>query len=324
MSRWQEQRVVVTGADGFMGSHMCEALIAAGAKVTAMVRGSSTLGTIKQELKHLNVCATSLDAIVAVDIGSNDAVSLIREAQPEYIFHLAAVAYVPYSFSRPREVFQSNVVGSLNVLEAARDLPSLRRLVMCSSSEVYGSATTDAIDEDHPLNPTSPYAASKVAADRYAHSYHMTYGVPLTVLRPFNYYGPRHAYDVIPKFIEMVLRNEPPTVHGTGEQRRDFTYVSDMVEGFLTAAESDVALGGVYNLGSGADVSIHELARIIIDVVGASVEPIFTPHRTSEVARLTCDASRAREAFGWAPKVDLREGITRFVEWYRARRSQQS
>ena len=179
-----------------------------------------------------------LDCIIAINIGSTDSVPLVTKLKPSVIFHLAADAYVPYSFERPLEVMATNLHGTLNMLHAAMKIKNLERIVCTSSSEIYGTALTRSISENHPLNPTSPYAASKVAADRFAFSYFQTYGLPISIIRPFNTYGPRHTYDVIPKFIRMALNHEPLTVYGSGTQSRDFTYVDDMVKAFLIMGEN--------------------------------------------------------------------------------------
>lgn len=314
---WKDRRVLVTGADGFMGSHLTERLLDLGARVTILVRGTSHSGTIQYKLKNIGHAVDRLAGIIAGDIGDGDIVRLIRENSPQVIFHLAAIAYVPYSFDHPREVHQSNVVGTLNLLDAARELRGLERLVITSSSEVYGTAQAEAIDEAHPLNPTSPYAASKVAADRYAYSYWKTYGLPIAIIRPFNYYGPRHIYDVIPKFIRMVLRGESPTIHGTGEQSRDMTYVEDMVEAFLIMGAHERAIGEVVNFGTGQDVTIKDIAHKIIAISGVPLEPVYLKERTAEVQRLCCDYSKAKDLFGWEPRISIDEGLRRNIEWCR-------
>ncbi|MDV2502409.1 MAG: GDP-mannose 4,6-dehydratase [bacterium] len=314
---WKDKRVLVTGADGFMGSHLTERLLDLEARVTVLVRGTSNSGTTQYKLKNISHVVDRLEDIIAVDIGAGDSIKLIKDNDPQTIFHLAAIAYVPYSFDRPREVHRSNVVGTLNVLDAAREIRGLERLVVTSSSEVYGTAEAEAeaIDEAHPMNPTSPYSASKVAADRYAYSYWRTYGLPIAIIRPFNYYGPRHIYDVIPKFIGMVLRGEPPTIYGTGEQSRDMTYVDDIVEAFLAMGSHERAVGEVVNFGTGRDVTIKEVAHKIIDISGVALEPVYLKERTAEVQRLCCDYSKARELFGWEPKVSIDEGLQRNIAW---------
>src|SRR3989338_5235826 len=230
---WKKKRVLVTGADGFMGSHLTERLVNEGARVSIYIRGNSISGTVLFTLKNLAPFEKTFRQILTGNIASLDAVELIRENGAEYIFHLAADAYVPNSFHHPREVIESNLWGTVNVLEAARKMPKVRRVVCTSSSEIYGTARYAPIYEVHPLNPSSPYAASKVAADRTAYSYFNTYHLPVSIIRPFNTFGPRHTYDVIPKFIRLALQNKPLTVHGDCLQTRDFTYVEDMINAFL-------------------------------------------------------------------------------------------
>ena len=211
---WNKKRVLITGADGFVGSHLTEALLRLGAKVSIYVKESSSLGSVQCRLININHIKDKLDTIITGDIGNKDSISLINRNKPEVVFHLAANAYVPFSFDHPYEVMKTNLVGTMNVLEAARISKTIKQLVCTSSSEIYGTAQYVPIDENHPLNPSSPYAASKVAADRYCYAYWNTYGVPVAIIRPFNMFGPRHTYDVIPKFISLALQNKPLTVYG--------------------------------------------------------------------------------------------------------------
>jgi nucleoside-diphosphate-sugar epimerase len=205
----------------------------------------------------------------------------------------------------------------MSVLQAARRRSSIERVVITSSSEVYGPAQLRRIDENHPLEPTSPYAASKVAADRMAIAYHRTYGTPAAVIRPFNTYGPRHVYDVIPKFVARALRGESLEVYGTGAQTRDFTFVDDMVEAFVRMGEHPAAVGRVVNFGSGVETSIDELAKLVLEAAGSGAPVVHRRGRKAEVDRLCCDHTLATELFGWRPRVDLREGLLRNVAWAR-------
>lgn len=315
---WRGKRVLVTGADGFIGSHLTERLVGLGAETTAVVRATSHSGTIHYKLKNIDHVASKLKAIIGANLGDDDAIRLIVANNPQVIFHLAAIAYVPYSFEHPREVNSSNVIGTLNVLDAARMLPKLERVVVTSSSEVYGTALTDAIDESHPLNPTSPYAASKVATDRYAYSYWKTYGLPVAIIRPFNTYGPRHVYDVVPKFIRMVLEGKPPTIHGTGSQSRDLTYVDDTVNAFLTMGAHPKAVGDVFNFGTGVDVTVSDIAAKIIAISGAKLKPVHVAERAAEVQKLRCDPAKAMRVLGWKPTVSIDEGLRRNIDWCKA------
>jgi NDP-hexose 4,6-dehydratase len=314
-SYWRSKNVLVTGADGFMGSHLTEALLQCGAKTSVLVRGSSINGTYQYQLRNINHLKNKLNRILAVNIGSTDSVPMISRLKPEVIFHLAADAYVPYSFERPLEVMATNLHGTLNVLDAARKINKLERVVVTSSSEIYGTALRAAINETHPLNPTSPYAASKVAADRFAFSYYMTYELPLTIIRPFNTYGPRHTYDVIPKFIRMALQNEQITIHGSGNQSRDFTYVDDMIRAFLLMGQNKKAIGEVVNFGTNKDVSVSRIARLIKKLSGSTSKIVHIKKRLSEVQKLRCDASKARELLNWKPTVSIEEGLKRNISW---------
>jgi len=312
-SFWKNKRVLVTGADGFIGSHLTENLLNECADVPVLVRAiSGACGYHLKNISHLENRIT----IIPADISSSDSINLIKESDPDVIFHLAAVAYVNFSFDHPREVMRVNLDGTLNVLEAARDL-DLERVVITSSSEVYGPAQTPSIDENHPLKPTSPYAASKAAADRLAYSYWRTYAIPVAIIRPFNTYGPRHTYDVIPRFIRLVLEGKPPTIYGSGEQSRDFTYVSDMVRAFLCMGSDKKAIGNVVNFGTGKDVKIKDLAYKIIEIAGVDLEPIYLKERKAEVDRLCCNYEKAKKLFGWEPQVSLDEGLSKNIEWCR-------
>lgn len=314
---WKKKRVLVTGADGFMGSHVTEKLLKLGARVSVLVRGSSVSGTYKYELKNIPHLKKDLQQIIAVSIASQDATALIRKNKPEVILHLAADAYVPYSFDHPFEVMATNLHGTLNVLHAAMKLPNLERVVCTSSSEIYGTAMTPAIGEDHPLNPTSPYAASKVAADRFAFSYYLTYGLPVAIIRPFNTFGPRHTYDVIPKFIDLALKGQPLTIYGAGKQSRDFTYVDDMVRAFLIMGSHKKAVGQSVNFGTGRDISINETARLIVKNTGSRSPVTHIPKRLAEVHKLRCNPSLAKKLFGWEAKVSFEEGLKKNIAWHR-------
>jgi NDP-hexose 4,6-dehydratase len=314
---WKGKRVLVTGADGFMGSHLTERLLESGADVSVLVRGSSVNGTFQYQLRNIARLKKMIRRIIAVNIACADCIPLVVKLKPDVIFHLAADAYVPYSFDRPLEVTATNLQGTLNMLHAAMRIDNLERIVCTSSSESYGTAQKPKIDESHPLNPTSPYAASKAAADRFAFSYYQTYHLPITIIRPFNTYGPRHTYDVIPKFIRMALKNEPITVYGTGRQSRDFTYVDDMVRAFLIMGQSEKAIGEAVNFGTEAYVSVNQIARLIIKLSGSKSNLVHTKKRTAEVERLCCDASKARHLFGWKAMVSIEEGLQKNIEWAR-------
>ncbi|MEM6293850.1 MAG: GDP-mannose 4,6-dehydratase [Myxococcota bacterium] len=317
-SDWTGRRVLVTGADGFMGSHLVERLLLDGAAVSVLVRPRSVTGTVGAAFRNLGSVAARLERVIATDVAGPDAEAAIVDLAPSVVFHLAADAYVERSFSHPREVLRTNMDGTVTVLEASRRCAAIERVVVTSSSEVYGPAQSEAMREDHPLQPTSPYAASKVAADRMAMAYHRTYGTPVAVIRPFNTYGPRHVYDVIPKFIGLALRGESLTVFGDGQQSRDFTYVDDMVDAFVRMGSDPAAVGRVVHFGTGRATTIAMLAERVVAACGVDVPIVRAPARAAEVSRLCCDAAQARELLGWAPTVSLDEGLARNVAWVRA------
>lgn len=316
MKFWKNKRVLVTGADGFIASHLTEKFIDIGAKVTVIIRGTSKNGTNKNTFQNLTKnYVKKIKKIISCDISSSDVINHIVKSKPDFIFHLAASAYVPYSFDNPLEVNEANTLGTLNILEATKLLPRLKRVICTSSSEVYGSALTKSINENHPLNPTSPYAASKAAADRYCYSYIKTYDLPITIIRPFNTYGPRHTYDVVPKFIKMALSNTDITVHGTGNQSRDLTYVSDAVDAFLKVGASKKTNKIVVNFGTGKHHTIIFLAKAIKRLSKSNSKIIFINERKAEVQRLTCDATLCKKLTGWKPKVDIIQGLKKNIEW---------
>lgn len=317
---WAGRRVLVTGADGFLGSHLTERLLSLGATVAVLVRPSSVVGTVGHALRNLSGVKDHLDHIIASDVAGSDATAAVLDWQPERILHLAADAYVDRSFDHPGEVLRSNLDGTLRVLEAARRCSRLERVVVTSSSEIYGDAQTPAIDETHPLAPTSPYAASKLAADRLAYAYHRTYGLPVAIIRPFNTFGPRHPYDVIPKLVARALRGEPLVIHGSGEQSRDFSYVDDMVEAFLLMGDHPAALGRAVNFGTGIATPIRALVERIVALTGSRSPIEHGPARVAEVSRLCCDHGLATRLFGWRPRVGLDEGLVRSIAWARERR----
>lgn len=310
---WKGKRVLVTGADGFMGSHLTEKLIELGAIVSIYVRGNSLTSTSNPTLKNIGHLKDKIKHILAGDIGSRDSIDLIKKNKAEYIFHLAADAYVPNSFNHPLEVKETNLDGTLNVLHAVMDM-DVKQVVCTSSSEIYG--THDGfIKEEDPLYPSSPYAASKVAADRYCYSYWNTYKLPISIIRPFNTFGPKHTYDVIPKFIDLALKGEPLTIYGKGDQTRDFSYVDDTIRGFLIMGSNPKAIGQAVNFGSGKDYMIIDIAKKIIEFSGSKSKIVHVEPRTSEVGKLLCDYSKAKKLFGWEPSISIDDGLKKNIEW---------
>jgi dTDP-glucose 4,6-dehydratase len=312
---WEGKKVLVTGGDGFMGSHLTEKLLELGADVSILIK--SSISKTEPVLRNLDHVKDSIK-IINGNISENDCITSMIKNKPQVIFHLAAIAYVNYSFEHPFETIRANYYGTLNVLQAAMNL-DIERLVVTSSSEVYGTAQYPSIDESHPLNPTSPYAASKAAADRTCFSFWKTYGLPIAIIRPFNTYGPRHTYDVIPKFIGLALKNKPLTIYGTGEQKRDFTYVDDMIRAFLIMGSDKKAIGEVVNFGTGKDVAINELAKKIVEISGSKSPIVYQKERLAEVERLICNYDKAKKLFGWTPKILIDEGLKRNIEWERVK-----
>jgi len=316
-SFYKNRRVLVTGADGFMGSHLVEALLAEGAKVSIYVRGNSTIGTTQFALKNTKHLENKVENIITGNIASSDSKELVIKNKSEIIFHLAADAYVPNSFGHPIEVMETNLIGTLNMLHAVKEQKSIKRIVCTSSSEIYGMTLGGSIDEEHPLYPSSPYAASKVACDRYCYSYWNTYKLPIAIIRPFNTYGPRHTYDVIPKFIELALKGKTLTVHGSGRQSRDFTYVDDMIDGFMIMGSHKNAIGNAVNFGTGEAITINYIAKKVKELSGSSSKIAHTKDRAAQVPKLLCNYSLAKKLFGWKPKVFIDEGLRRNIEWVR-------
>jgi len=292
-----------------------ERLVAEGAHVRAFVRYNSRndLGM----LKLLPVNTFSRLDIVQGDLRDVEAVRRAVQGV-DTVFHLGALIAIPYSYVNPREVIDVNVMGTLNVLSAARDLGT-RRVVHTSTSEVYGTAQYVPIDEQHPLQGQSPYSASKIGADRIAESFYRSFGVPVVTLRPFNTFGPRQsARAVIPTIITQALTRDVVKL-GSLDPSRDFTFVADTVDGFVRVAAADGVVGEEINLGNDNTIRIGDLVEEILAIVGKSPKVIADPQRIrpdkSEVLKLWASNAKARELMGWEPRVSLSEGLRRTVEW---------
>lgn len=315
MNYYHNKKVLITGADGFIGSHLTERMVDLGANVITYTRSTSTHGTISSGFRNISHIEKKLYNSLTGNLASQDSIYNIAKEKPDIIFHLAADAYVPKSFSNPIEVLQTNLIGTLNVLHAAMEIPTLENVICTSSSEIYGCTIGDSISEDHPMFPSSPYAASKVAADRYCYAYQNTYGLPISTIRPFNTYGPRHTYDVIPKFIKLALENKPITIHGDGLQTRDFLYVDDLIRGFLLIGEKKESIGKFINIGSGQDYPILFIAQKIKKLTNSSSEIIHIEKRTSEVEQLKCNYSLANKLLNWSPSVSIDDGLKKNIDW---------
>jgi dTDP-glucose 4,6-dehydratase len=310
-----KQLIVVTGAGGFIGGHLVERLVRDGARTRAFVRYNS-----RNERGTLDWLPPDTLAEVEVLLGElRDVESVTRAIEGvDVVLHLGAQIAIPYSYVSPRDFVETNVIGALNVANAAR-ATGVERLVHTSSSEVYGTARQIPITEDHPLEPQSPYAASKVAADKLMDAFHRSFDVPVTILRPFNTFGPRQsARAVIPTIIAQALAGGTLRL-GSLEPRRDLTFVSDTVAGLVAAALAPAAVGRTIQLGTGHDVSIGALVDLVGELLGRELEveteAARVRPRRSEVERLISDPSRARELLDWTPEVELREGLGRTIEW---------
>lgn len=306
---------MVTGAGGFIGSHLTEALLKAGAHVRVFIRYNSRDG--RGNLEDLEPSLLGQLEIVAGDLRDADAIDRAVKGR-DVVFHLAALVGIPYSYQNPREVVETNVLGTFNVLISARD-HEVERVICTSTSEVYGSALYVPIDEKHPLQGQSPYSASKIGADKIAESFYASYNLPVVTIRPFNCYGPRQsARAIIPTLITQALASKEVKL-GNLEAKRDFTFVEDTVAGFLAAAIEPKAIGKVINVGSGQEISIGELAELVLKTTQSSAKLVIDPQRIrpskSEVNRLLADNRLAKEILGWEPKVSFAEGIYRTVAW---------
>lgn len=310
------QRVLVTGADGFIGSHLVERLARGGARVRALALYNSfnDWGWLEGIDPALGV------EVVTGDIRDKAQVSAISK-DIDVVFHLASLIAIPYSYVAPESYVQTNVQGTLNVVQAALE-HGVKRVVHTSTSEVYGTARKVPISEDHPLQPQSPYSATKIAADSIATSFHLSFKLPLVVARPFNTFGPRQsARAVIPTIITQLLSGRTRIKLGRIDPTRDFNYVSDTCEGLIALAQCNAAVGQAVNIGSGSEITIGDLAKTIAEILGVSIEIETEAARLrpedSEVERLLCDNSRIRRLTSWAPKVNLRQGLEQTVSWFR-------
>lgn len=313
---WNGKRILVTGAGGFIGSHLAERLTELGARTRALVRYTSNgnWGWLDGSPRKGDM------EVVLGDIRDRDSV---RQAMRDVdqVFHLAALIAIPYSYHAPDSYVQTNVVGTLNVLQAARD-SGIERVVHTSTSEVYGTATYVPIDENHPLQGQSPYSATKIAADKMAEAFFLSFGLPVTTVRPFNTYGPRQsARAIIPTIITQCLAGNVVRL-GNLDPTRDLNFVNDTVEGFLHVAVSQQSIGKVVNLGSGREISIGELAMLIACLMGRDISIECEGQRIrpkgSEVERLLADTSLARQLADWTPATALEDGLGVTIEWVRA------
>ena len=314
-NNWEGRKILVTGAGGFIGSHLVEALVEKGASVRAFIRYNS-----RNDVGALSLVPKEVVDHVEIEFGDLRDLPSVQEVIKgiSYVFHLGALISIPYSYLHPAEVVETNLVGTMNVLLAARN-SGVERVIHTSTSEVYGTALHVPIDENHPLQAQSPYSASKIGADKLVESFFRSYNLPIVTLRPFNTYGPRQsARAVIPTIISQALTQNTIRL-GNLDSRRDLTYVTDTVEGFLKVAEASGVEGATFNLGSGNEVRIGDLAREIISIIGKPIKIVVDPNRLrpekSEVQRLLSDNSLAREKLSWGPKTSLSQGLKSTIAW---------
>lgn len=305
------KQVLVTGADGFIASHLCEFLYYNKAKVTALIRRNST-----GVFRNINEIKSKINVVW----GDTQDLSLLTQItkKTDIIFHLAAQSHVGYSIHNPYETVINDIISTLNVLEASRK-NDVKRIVHAGSSEIYGEPEYVPIDEKHPLNPRSPYAAAKASAEHLLQSYYFTYDLPVVMSRFFNIYGPRQGLDqAIPKFILQALNNKDITIYGDGNQTRDYTYVSDAVNAYFLLGITPKLEGKVLNFGTSKEIKIKELAKLIIKNTNSKSKLKFDHNlRSGETPRLLCKPKKAKETLNWKTKIDIETGIKNTINYYK-------
>jgi NAD dependent epimerase/dehydratase len=312
VTEWSGRRALVTGGEGFIGSHLVERLLREGARVRALVHytPSGRLGWLDGREGDVEILPGDV----------RDAGRVLQATQDtDVVFHLAALIGIPYSYDAPESYVQTNVVGSYNVLSACRQV-GVERMVQTSTSEVYGTARYVPIDESHPLQPQSPYSASKIGADMLALSFHHAFELPVAVVRPFNTYGPRQSTRaVIPTILSQLYAGAEQLHLGATSPTRDFNFVEDTAAGFMAVAAAEQTVGQVTNVGSGREISVGDLVALLMQITGHQAEVVTDENRLrptgSEVERLLCDNTRALEWAGWKPEVSLEEGLRITAEW---------
>lgn len=315
-------KILVTGADGFIGSHLTEALVRDGYDVRAFVLYNSfnSWGW----LDHMSSDVRGGLEVVSGDIRDSYGVRVAMK-EIDVVIHLAALIAIPYSYIAPDSYVETNVRGTLNVLQAARDL-GVKKVIHTSTSEVYGTAQYVPIDERHPLVGQSPYSATKIAADQLAYSFYSSFGLPVMTVRPFNTYGPRQsARAVIPAVITQILSGAKEIKMGLTSPTRDFNYVEDTVQAYLSVLKGSVGYGEVFNIGSNFEISIQQTAELIADLMGVEITIKSASERLrptgSEVERLWSDSSKINNYFGWAPKFSgingFRKGLGETIDWFK-------
>lgn len=309
------EKVLVTGADGFIGSHLTEMLAASGRQVRALAQYNSfnNWGWLEDV-----ACKQAIE-VISGDVRDPAFCRMLCQGV-DSVFHLAALIAIPYSYQAPDSYVDTNIRGTLNICQAARDT-GVKRVIHTSTSEVYGTAHYVPIDEKHPLQPQSPYSASKIAADAMAMSFYNSFGLPLTIARPFNTYGPRQsARAVIPTIISQIANGKKQIQLGDVSPTRDFNYVADTCRGFIALAESAQSIGETVNIGSNFEISVGDTLELIKTLMGSNVEFLLDEQRIrpekSEVNRLWCDNSKIKSLTGFSPQVSLEEGLRRTIAWF--------
>jgi len=314
---WQDKKVLITGAGGFIGSHLTEELVKLGSDVRAFVHYNSRndwglIELLPQEVKEkIEIFAGDVQSIFEVKRAVKDI---------NVVLHLAALIGIPYSYGAPESYVNTNIKGALNVMQACLD-EGVEKVIHTSTSEVYGTAQYVPIDEKHPLQAQSPYSASKIGADKIAESFYFSFDLPVAIIRPFNTYGPRQsARAVVPAIIIQALVRDEVKM-GSLTPVRDLTYIKDTVNGFIKIAESTASVGEVINTGYGKGITIGELAEKIVKITGKDVKIVYDKERIrpdrSEVMKLICDNSKAKRLIGWEPKYGLDEKLKETINWFR-------
>ncbi len=312
------KRVLITGAGGFIGSHLVERLLEENCEVIAFVRYNSL-----NRWNWLDTFPKKILQEIKVITGDVRDADIVRKAvkEADVVFHLAALISIPYSYHTPQGYMETNIRGTLNVLQAALDF-EVERILITSTSEVYGTARYVPIDENHPRQPQSPYSATKIAADALAESFYRSYGLPIVIVRPFNTYGPRQsARAVIPTIITQLLAGKENIKLGALHPTRDFVFVKDTAEGFVRIAKCDKCVGEDINIATGKEISIKNLAEKLINLINPKAKIVVDEDRlrpeNSEVERLLGSNEKLKKLTGWTPQYSLEEGLKETIEWFK-------
>jgi len=315
---WQGKKFLITGAGGFIGSHLTEEVVRLGANTRIFLRYNS-----RDDKGLIGKLPKSIQDSLEVFVGDIKDPEAVRKSVKgcDMVFHLAALIAIPYSYVNPFDFVQTNVLGTANILNACLD-NNISKIVHTSTSEVYGTARYVPIDEEHPIQPQSPYSASKASADVLAKSYFCSFGLPISIIRPFNTFGPRQSFRaIIPTIIFQALKKDKIKL-GSVKPTRDFNYIDDTVEGFILMAEKEKSIGEVINIGSGKEITIEDLVYNIAKMMNKKIEIIKEETRVrpekSEVFRLCGNNKKAKEILNWSPKVSLAEGLKKTIEWIKS------